>query len=73
MSPFKVLYGRDPPHLLRLGKGQTLVNSLDEFLQERDVILDELHFNLIKAQQFMKRGLMLSVGTIHSRSMIWSI
>lgn len=34
MSPFKALYGRDPPHLLRLGTGHTPVNSLEEGLRE---------------------------------------
>lgn len=40
-------------HISCLGIGQTPVNSLDEFLQEWDAILDELHFNLTKAQQVM--------------------
>lgn len=38
-SPFKVVYGRDPPHLLHFSRGQTPVHSLDEMLQERDVML----------------------------------
>ena len=53
-SPFQVLYGREPPHVLRVGRGQTSVHDLDEYLQTRDAILDDLHFNLIKAQQLMK-------------------
>lgn len=55
-SPFRIVYGRDPPHVVRLEKGHTPVNSLDEFLQERDVVLDELHFYLLKAQHTMKRA-----------------
>lgn len=55
MSPFKALYGRDPPFVLRIGKGQTPVDSLEEMLQERESILDDLRFNLLNAQQRMKR------------------
>lgn len=54
MSPFQVLYGREPPHLLRVGQGTTKVDSLDEWLQERDAVLDELKYNLMRAQQHMK-------------------
>lgn len=53
MSPFKIVYGRDPPHVTRLGRGHSPVDSLESMLQERDAILDDLHFNLIKAQQVM--------------------
>ncbi|KAL8126329.1 hypothetical protein AgCh_013571 [Apium graveolens] len=56
LSPFKELYGRDPPHVLRINRGQTLVNSVEEMLRERDAILEDLHFNLVKAQQRMKRS-----------------
>lgn len=56
MSPFRVLYGRDPPHVTRGAAGQTQVDSLDEWLKERDAILDELKYNLVKAQQRMKRA-----------------
>lgn len=54
MSPFKAVYGRDPPSLLRITKGETPVGSLDELLQERDAILDDLRYNLVRAQQVMK-------------------
>lgn len=54
LTPFKVLYGRDPPSLLRMGHGQTPVNSVEELLCERDAILDELHLQMLKAQQVMK-------------------
>ena len=39
MSPFRIMYGREPPPLIRVGRGQTPVNSLEEIL-ERDVERD---------------------------------
>lgn len=54
MTPFKALYGRDPPPLIRAGHNQTPVGSLDNLLQERDVLLDDLRVNLLRAQQKMK-------------------
>lgn len=54
MSPFKVLYGRDPPHLLQVKSGQTPVNSVEEMLLDRDAIIADLQFNLTRAQQIMK-------------------
>lgn len=56
ISPFKALYGRDPPHLLKFDTGQAVVGSVEELLQERDAILDDLRFNLIRAQQTMKQS-----------------
>ena len=53
MSPFQALYGRVPPHIVRMGHRQTPVDSLDQLLQERDAILEELQFNLLKAQHRM--------------------
>lgn len=50
MTPFRVVYGRDPPKLWRLGADQTMVSSLEEMLMERDAILDELRLNLNRAQ-----------------------
>ena len=46
MSPFQALYGRPPPHLVRFGSSQTPVDHLDQLLQERDGMLDEIQFNL---------------------------
>ena len=40
--------------MLKFNKGDTPVGSLDELLQERDAILDDLRFQLLKAQQVMK-------------------
>lgn len=54
LTPFKVVYGRDPPSLLRFGRGQTVVSSIEEMLKERDAILDDLQVNLLRAQQKMK-------------------
>lgn len=51
MSPFKIVYGRDPPHVMRAPKGQTQVGSLEDMLQDRDAILDDLHVNLMRAQR----------------------
>ena len=37
-----------------MSHGETVVNSVQEMLQERDTILDELRVNLLRAQQRMK-------------------
>lgn len=54
MTPFQALYGCVPPHVVRIGNQQTPVDSLDQFLLERDVTLGELQFNIMKAQKRMK-------------------
>lgn len=53
-TPFRVLYGRDPPHLLFYGQNGYPVGSVDQYLEERDRILQELWGYLTKAQQAMK-------------------
>ena len=35
MTPFQALYGRVPPHVVRIGHQQMAVDSLDQLLQER--------------------------------------
>ena len=54
MSPFQALYGRTPPILKRVGHEDTFMGSLENMLQERDAQLDELKFQLLRAQQIMK-------------------
>ena len=54
MTPFKALYGRDPPTLI---KGCTFTSKIDvvnQLLVARDVVLQELKQNLLKAQNLMK-------------------
>ncbi|PON75651.1 Ribonuclease H-like domain containing protein, partial [Trema orientale] len=53
-TPFRFLYGRDPPQLLPYDKGATVVSSLDKQLQERDTMLEDLKIQLHRAQQRMK-------------------
>lgn len=47
---FKIVYGRDPPSIIRVGKGLIAMLSIEESLQERDAILDDLQFNLLRDQ-----------------------
>lgn len=54
-TPFKVVYGRDPPPIIRYGHQQTLVAELDQQLQLRNEMLDELKLQLARAQNRMKK------------------
>lgn len=47
ISPFQALYGRTPPTLIRYGNDNTTVDNLQQMLQERDAIIDDLIFNII--------------------------
>lgn len=60
MTLFMALYGRDPPLLIRVWKGRTPVDSLDEEFQLRDVIRDALRLHMLKAQLIQKspRGIL---------------
>lgn len=55
MTPFKALYGRDPPSLLRYENGSTSNADLEARLKERDAILTLLQQQILKAQQLMNR------------------
>ena len=53
MTPFKALYGHDPPILL---KGTTIPSAVEEvnkLTADRDNMLAELRSNLLKAQERM--------------------
>jgi hypothetical protein len=55
MTPFKALYGRDPPYLTKYEAQVTDPPALQEELMERDKILQQLKCNLDRAQQYMKK------------------
>ena len=54
MTPFKALYGRDPPHLLKGFTIPSVVEEVNVLTQERDQMLHELKTNIVKAQVQMK-------------------
>lgn len=54
MSPFKALYGREPPAMVRYELSLQDEPSLQEMLLNRDKLLDQLKSNMAKSQQFMK-------------------
>lgn len=56
MTPFKALYGREPPPLVRYEIGTTPVLELDEQLAARDEILQVLKHNLERAGNRMKQA-----------------
>lgn len=53
-TPFRALYGRDPPPLIRYERGTALVSTVDQLLDDRDAVLDDLRMHLLRAQQRMK-------------------
>ncbi|KAI0520044.1 hypothetical protein KFK09_007509 [Dendrobium nobile] len=55
MTPFKVLYGRDPPHLVHYSHSSTPISAVDQHLKERNQVLEELKRHLLRAQQLMKK------------------
>ena len=54
-TPFRALYGRDPPPLIRYERGSATVSSVEQLLEDRDAFLDELRMHLLRAQQRMKQ------------------
>ncbi|KAL4558785.1 hypothetical protein LXL04_036987 [Taraxacum kok-saghyz] len=53
-TPFRALYGHDPPPIIRYEGQGTSVDAIDLLLEDRDAILDDLRMNLLRAQQKMK-------------------
>lgn len=49
-TPFRVVYGRDPPALLRFEQGSTENVDLEALLLERDAMLTEIKNHLSHAQ-----------------------
>jgi len=56
MTPFKVVYGRDPPILIKFDTATASPLSLQTLLAERDTTLQLLKANLNRAQQVMKKN-----------------
>jgi hypothetical protein len=54
-SPFRVVYGRDPPALISYTPGAARVVAVDQQLQDRDTFLEEIRERLIQAQVTMKQ------------------
>ena len=53
-TPFKALYGKDPPILLRGDATPSNVEDVNQMVQDRNLMLDELKEQLAKAQNRMK-------------------
>jgi len=53
-TPFRALYGRNPPVLVRDDTPPSNIEELNELLADRNAILDELKWFLQKAQKRMK-------------------
>ena len=56
LTPFQVVYGWEPPGLLRFKGGSTLVSTVEQQLVARDKMLNELKAQLQWAQAQMKAG-----------------
>ena len=54
MTPFKAVYQRDPPPLIRFEYNSTKVAEVEQNLKDRDAVLELLKQNLQRAQQKMK-------------------
>lgn len=54
-TPFRVVYGRDPPPLLPYQNGSSTTTKVDSMLQERDQFLSEVRGRLHQAQEHGRR------------------
>ncbi|XP_068667682.1 uncharacterized protein [Aristolochia californica] len=56
MTPFQVVYGRTPPHLVSYLPGSSRVAAIDQALGERDRMLAHIRENLLQAKSRMKNA-----------------
>lgn len=54
-TPLEVVYGRKPPIVIHFTQGESKVEVVARELQERDEALRQLKYNLVKAQEQMKK------------------
>ncbi|CAM8895695.1 unnamed protein product [Rhodiola kirilowii] len=54
-TPYKVLYGRDPPKLVPYEKGSVSVHQAEQTLLDRDKVLNDLKEHLSQARRNMKK------------------
>ncbi|GKA13866.1 ty3-gypsy retrotransposon protein [Tanacetum coccineum] len=55
VTPFKVVYGKDPPSVITRSFGDDTPEDVIDQLQQRDALLDYLKINLGRAQAQMKK------------------
>ena len=53
-TPFRIVYGRDPPTLLKYGTPPSPIAAIDQQLMDRDAMLDTMKTHLRQAQMRMK-------------------
>lgn len=53
-TPFEVVYGRSPPHMLSYCPGLAKLEAVDQELKTRDLVLKDLRDRLLQAQNSMK-------------------
>lgn len=49
MTPLKIVYGRNPPVIVKFQLGETKVEAIAQSLQDRDEMILELKHNLTRA------------------------
>ena len=51
-TPFKLVYGRDPPQLKLYSPGDAIIQSVDDLLTERDRFLEQTKLRLQQSQDY---------------------
>jgi transposase InsO family protein len=54
-TPFRVVYGRDPPTIRSYEPGETRVTTIAQEMEERAAFLDDIRYRLEQAQAVQKR------------------
>ena len=55
MTPFKAVFGRDPPSILDYIPATASTKGVDQLLTKRQELLQQLQKNLLKARKYMKK------------------